>query len=200
MYVTDLRHLRIISLVSALRMGLVEDVLLDPGCGYVAALRVRPVRGSKQRLVLRQAVRRIGRHAVILNGDEELPDESALDNADRMIALDTLIGLEVVSDEGNLLGRVRNAVIDQETLAIEAFDVARAPLGVLSRLGGMLRIEAREMLSGSKDVIIVPQTVIYEGRDAEDLVPGLPAPPRWRPRPIEVPELQGPDGAGAAMG
>jgi sporulation protein YlmC with PRC-barrel domain len=200
MYITDLRHLRIISLVSALRMGLVEDTLLDPACSYVAALRVRTVARGPRCLVLRHAVRHVGRRAVILNGSEMLPDEQVLEHADRMIGLRTLIGLEVVSDEGNLLGWVRNATIDPATLAIESYEVARSPLARALGLRPSRVMAAGEALSASKDVLIVAEAALQDRRapmrQTVAGVTGMPSAVRWLPP--ELPE--GPDRAGAAMG
>jgi uncharacterized protein YrrD len=201
MYVTGLRHLRIISLVSALRMGLVEDALLDPSCRYVAALRVHTLRIGPRRLVLRQAVRHVGRHAVILNGGEVLPDENVLQHADRMISLRTLIGLEVVSDEGNLIGWVRNAIIDPATLAIESYEVSRSVLERMLRIRPPRLVDARETLSGSKDALIVPEGALLphqapELQAAVDLPSTQLSPARWSPP--ELPES--PDADGAAMG
>jgi sporulation protein YlmC with PRC-barrel domain len=201
MYVTDLRRLRIISLASALRMGQVEDALLDPACSYVAALRVRTLQGGPQRLVLREAVRHVGRHAVILNGAEELPDETLLANADRMVGLRTLLRLDVVSDEGNLIGQVRNAIINPATLAIVAYEVVRSPLERALRVRAPRLLDAHEALSGSKDVLIVPEAAVQAGAGTlAALEAGLPPPPRWQPveLPVELPD--GRDGASAALG
>ncbi len=192
MYVTDLRGLRIISLMSALRMGTVEDALLDSACRYVAALSVRAYGPGKRQYVLRQSVQRIGRHAVILSGNDEVPEDALLDNPDRLVSLHTLIGLEVVSDQGNLLGRVRNAVFDPATLAIEAYDIALSGLG---RLRAPLRLQAVQTLSGSKDVLIVPESTVL-GDTAPAAEPGAPETRHWMPS-----ELDGErDETGAALG
>lgn len=191
MYVTDLRGLRIISLVSALRMGTVEDALLDPSCRYVAALSVREYGPGKRQYVLRGAVQRVGRHAVILSGSDDVPTEAALEDPGRLINLRTLIGLEVVSDQGNLLGRVRNAVIDTSTLAIEAYEVAQSGL---RRMRAPLRVDAAQTLSGSKDVLIVPEGAVLGGSGPE--MEAARDVRRWVPSDVSG----DPDSAGTVMG
>lgn len=197
MYVTDLRGLRIISLASALKMGQVEDALLDPTCRYVAALRVHAYNTHPRQLVPRQLVRRVGRHAVILSGSDDLPEEASVDNADRLVNLRTLLGLEVVTDQGDLVGRLRNAIIDPDTLAIETYEIARSPLGRLLGSAGAHRVSAAETVSGSKDVLIIPQaSMLPEGTPERAEHVALPGVARWTP--AELPAGQ--DGTGAVMG
>ncbi len=160
MRITQLRGLRVISLSEALKMGTVEDVLLDPTGRWIAALRVRaggPM--SKTHLVMRQAVKRVGQHAVILGapvGTTET-DEPALD---RLIDLKTFIGLEVVTDEGTLLGRIHDAEIDPQTLNIIEYNLVRNFWDNYLQTG--LRVSAQNTLSGSKDVLIVPQSAVQK--------------------------------------
>lgn len=197
MYVTELRGLRIISLVSALKMGQVEDVLLDPTCRYVAALRVHTLNARPRRLVLRQMVKRVGRHAVILGGSDEPPEEATLENADRLVSLHTMLGLEVVTDQGNLVGRIRNATIDSASLVIETYEIARNPLGHLLGPVGGHRVSAQETVSGSKDVLLIPEAALLpEGAPEREAHMSLPGVARWSP--TEMPS--GRDGAGAALG
>jgi sporulation protein YlmC with PRC-barrel domain len=199
MYVTDLRGLQIISLMSAFRMGTVEDALLDPTCRYVAALAIRTYGPGKRQYVLRQSVQRIGRHAVILGGSDEAPEDATLDNSDRLVSLRALIGLEVVSDQGNLLGRVRNAVIDPSTLAIEAYEIAPAGLGRL-RLRAPLRVNAAHALSASKDVLIFSESALVGDiapvPEATTDEPGAPDETPWMPATFDGRR----DETGAALG
>ena len=119
MRITQLRGLRVISLSEALKMGTVEDILLDPTCRWVAALRVRGAGAmAKTHLVMRQAVKRVGQHAVILGAPVGTTEETPEVPLDRLIDLKTFIGLEVVTDEGTLLGRIHDAEIDSQALNV----------------------------------------------------------------------------------
>jgi sporulation protein YlmC with PRC-barrel domain len=192
MYVTDLRGLRIFSLMSALRMGSVADALLDPSCRHVAALVVREYGPGARRLVPRQLVRHVGRNAVILAGNDELHESTQLEHADRLINLATFVGLEVVTDYGNLLGRIHNATIDPDTLEMEEYEV-EGP-GRLLGQRRTRRIKAHESLSASKDVLIVPESVL-----SETAQPAHAAVGESQQRPWVAPGmLDGSDEAGAA--
>lgn len=197
MYVTDLRGLRIFSLMSALRMGAVADALLDPSCRHVAALVVREYGPGARRLVPRKLVQHVGRNAVILAGTDEIHDATEMESADRFINLATFVGLEVVSDYGNLLGRIHNAIIDPETLAVEEYEVEGRGFERLLGHRGMRRISARDTLSASKDVLIVPESVLGERPEpSRDTVDDEQARPWIAPGMLDSSDGAG---AGAAM-
>lgn len=159
MRISQLRGLRVISLSEALKMGTVEDVLLDPTCRWVAALRVRGGGAmGKTHLVMRQAVKRVGQHAVIIGAPVGVTEETSEPSLDRLIDLKTLIGLEVVTDEGTLLGRIHDAEIDSQTLNIIDYHLVRNFWDNYLQTG--LRVSAQDTLSGSKDVLIVPESAL----------------------------------------
>ncbi len=162
MRITHLRGLRVISLSEALKMGTVDDVLLDPTCRWVAALRVRAGGAmSKTHLVTRQAVKRVGQHAVIIGAPVGVTEETSEPSLDRLIDLKTFIGLEVVTDEGTLLGRIHDADIDTQTLNVIDYALVRNFWDNYLQTG--LRVSAQDTLSGSKDVLIVPESSLHKG-------------------------------------
>jgi len=176
MRITQLRGLRVISLSEALKMGKVEEVLLDPTGRWVAALRVRgggPTVGGEH-LVLREAVKRVGQHAVILGAPVSMGDASKTPNLDRLVDLKTFIGLEVVTDEGMLLGRIHDAEIDPQTLTVIEYELTRNFWDSYLQTG--LRVSAQDTLSGSKDVLIVPQSALRKRGPIDE---GAQAPKEW---------------------
>ncbi len=175
MRITQLRGLRVISLSEALKMGKVDEALLDPTGRWVAALRVRSGGlGGNDHLVLREAVKRVGQHAVILGAPVNVGDESKTPDLDRLIELKTFIGLEVVTDEGMLLGRVHDAEIDTQTLNIIDYELTRNFWDSYLQTG--LRVSAQETLSGSKDVLIVPQSALRKRGPIDE---GADVPKEW---------------------
>jgi len=161
MQLTQLRGLRIISLSEALKMGAVEDILLDPTCRWIAALRVQSSRTEgKSHLMMRQTVKRVGQHAIILGAPTSTTQDPQAPSLDRLIDLKTFLGLEVVSDEAILLGRVQDAEIDPETLSVLAYDLARNFWQRSIQSGW--RVLAEDTLSGSKDVLVVPQSALHK--------------------------------------
>jgi uncharacterized protein YrrD len=174
MHITELRGLRIISLSETLKMGKVEDVLLDPTAHFVAALRVRSggAPGSEH-IVPREAVKRVGQQAVVLGmptgmGIQKQPD------LDRLIDLQTFLEMDVVSEEGTRLGRIHDAEIDPQTLNITNYEMTRRFWDAY--LNTRVRVSARETLSGSKDVLIVPQEAL---RKVVSVSEGVDVPKEW---------------------
>ncbi len=174
MRITQLRGLRVISLSEALKMGKVEDALIDPTARFVAALRVRGGgAASSEHIVVREAVKRVGQHAVILGAPVGMGGERHAD-FDRMIDLKTFIGLEVVTDEGALLGRIHDAEVDPQTLNILEYELTRNFWDNYLQTG--MRVSAQQTLSGSKDVLIVPQSALHKG---VAIAEGIDIPKEW---------------------
>lgn len=164
MYLTELPGLRIISLISALRMGTVESALIDPSCRFVAALRVREYGPGGRRLIPREMVKRVGRHAVIVARDMGA-DEESLDHVERLVPLDGLIGLEVVSDRGDLLGYVRDLEMDRDTLTFERIEIVRSQMDRVLRLRPPLRVDAQLVICGSRDAMLLPEAAFAPAYD-----------------------------------
>jgi sporulation protein YlmC with PRC-barrel domain len=139
-------------------MGMVEEALLDPAARFVAALRVR---GSGipdgEQLVLHEVVKRIGQHAVILSSEADRGPSRPPD-FDQLIDLKAFIGVEVFTDEGTLLGRMHDAQIDPQTLTIIEYELTRTRWDTC--LHRWMRVSAQYTLSGSKDVLLIPQAAV----------------------------------------
>ncbi len=174
MQITDLRGLRVISLSETLKMGKVEEPLLDPTAHFVAALRIRSgTAATSEHVVPREAVKRVGQHAVVLGapigmGAQKQP------NLDRLIDFQTFLSLEVVTDEGARLGRIYNAAIDPQTLNITDYELTRHFWDAY--LQTRVRVAALDTLSGSKDVLIVPQAAL---RKVVSVSEGVDVPKEW---------------------
>ncbi len=93
---------------------------------------------------------------------------------DRLIDLQTFIGLEVVTEEGTRLGRIHDAEIDAQTLNILEYEITRSFWD--SYLQTRMCVSAEQTLSGSKDVLIVPQTAL---RKAVSVNEGVDVPKEW---------------------
>lgn len=219
MYVTELPGLRVLSVLSALRMGTVESALIDPSCRFVAALRVREYGPGGRRLIPCAMVKRVGRHAVIIARD--IAGDEHVEQAERLIPLRELIGLEVVSDRGDLLGFVRDIEMDRDTLTLERVEIARTQAERVLRLRPPLRVDAQLVICGSRDAMLLPDAALEQPhagtmepgaamREPEELTQATqpypraaqeaqPGAVRWRAP--ELPRLDGDqNGAGTALG
>jgi sporulation protein YlmC with PRC-barrel domain len=124
MRLKQLRGLPVIDPTAARKVGVVTDFQVDPVAGRIAALDIDPVDSTEgDERILGHRIRRVGRHAVILTGRAgsaaNLPigvNEGWLDNS-------TLVGLEVLGDDGNRIGRLMDATFDQDSLDIDTYQL-----------------------------------------------------------------------------
>ena len=152
MRLKELRGLPVIDPTAARKIGTVVDYQVDPASGRLAALDIDAVDSSGER-ILAQRIRRVGGSAVILTarggsmpGTEPEINERWLDNS-------TLTGLEVMGDDGNLIGRLVDASFDQDSLEVDAY-LLHASL--LERLVGRRgRIQPAKVHSCSRELMMV---------------------------------------------
>jgi sporulation protein YlmC with PRC-barrel domain len=134
--VTKLLGLPAVDLFRARVLGEVTDVLIDPAASRLDALDVQPRWASPLRISAPR-VRRIGRHAVMLDPGDGAP-ALPLEDEDPRIDLAALVGLEVLTDRGDRVGHLADAYVNVASLAIEAgyrgIRAGGALLGALARL------------------------------------------------------------------
>lgn len=120
MRLKELRGLPVIDPTAARRVGTVTDYQIDSAGGRIAALDIASVdadAGSGGR-ILAQRIRRVGSSAVILTARGGSLPTDPVETNERWLDTSTLVGLEVMGDDGNRVGRVVDATFDQDSLAI----------------------------------------------------------------------------------
>ena len=166
MRLKDLRGLPVIDPTAARKIGLVTDYQVDPAAGRLAALDVDGVETRGAERVLAQRIRRVGANAVILTarggtlagGNPEL-NEAWLDSS-------TLVGLEVMGDDGNLIGRLADATFDQDSLDVDAYLLRSTAWQRL--VGGRARIQPARVHSCSRELMMVSTGRVKEPAAADD--------------------------------
>jgi len=100
----------VLSLATAEKLGEVHDLIVDPQTGQLAGLSVKRTDESYV-MIDRQDIHSIGPHAVMSNHDKSLlpSDESPLKHLP--LAKHQLIGVKVITEGGQLLGRMANVFI-----------------------------------------------------------------------------------------
>src|SRR5919202_2546230 len=118
MRLKELRGLPVVDPTAARKIGTVTDYQVDPASGQLAALDVAGIEQAQAQRIVAQRIRRIGRNAVVLTarggaipGAAPAVNQHWLDSA----ALD---GLEVMGDDGTRTGRILDALVNQDSLAI----------------------------------------------------------------------------------
>ena len=116
-----LRGLPVIDPTAARKVGTVLDYQVDPAAGRLAALDINAVESGEAERVLAHRIRRVGRHAVILTGRAGAASNGAPDLNEHWLDASSLVGLEVLGDDGNRIGRLMDAGFDQDSLDIDAY-------------------------------------------------------------------------------
>jgi sporulation protein YlmC with PRC-barrel domain len=161
-----LRGLPVIDPTAARRVGMVTDYQVDPNTGRLAALDLSPIGGSENQRVLAERIRRVGNHAVILTAKGgSLPSAPAELN-ERWLDASTLVGLEVMGEDGTRIGHVLDATFDQDSLAVDAY-LLQGENFLDSLIGRGSRIEPEKVHSCSRELMLVNSGAVASA-DAEE--------------------------------
>jgi sporulation protein YlmC with PRC-barrel domain len=175
MLLKQLRGLPVIDPTAARKIGTVADYQVDPASGCVAALDIDGVGDADGERVLAQRIRRVGSSAVVLTARGGAANGLAPEINEHWLDTSTLVGLEVMGDDGNRIGSLVDAVFDQDTLQLEAYLLQADLIHRLIGRGG--RIEPNSVHASSRDLMVVKT-----GR-AEEAEPA----PEEKTVPLEVP-------------
>jgi uncharacterized protein YrrD len=177
---TRLRDLPIVDLESAVKIGRVHELILDPGRRRVAAVVVRRGRalfgGGGDWTVPGSAVVSVGADALTIRSFGH-SHERGLELA-TYPTLASLMSRKVLSRRGKLLGAVADVLLDERTGAIVgyALDVRTGGRGLfgLARRGGDYwpdYVKAEADLRVGRHIIVAPDHALVQGEKIEPLVP-----------------------------
>jgi uncharacterized protein YrrD len=192
MRLKEIRGLPVIDPTAARKIGTVTDYQVDPASGRVAALDVSGVDNGEPERILGHRIRRVGRHAVILTGRAGVSPSIVPDLNDHWLDAGTLVGLEVLGDDGNRIGRLVDGTFNQESLEIDAY-LLRA--GFFERLFGRRgRIAPNQVHSCSRELMIVSTGRVKDlGVTSSDemAIVAVPLKPEDMPAPPAAPVANG---------
>jgi sporulation protein YlmC with PRC-barrel domain len=152
MRLKELRGLPVIDPTAARKIGTVLDYQVDPATWRLAALDINGVENGPAQRILSERIRRVGGSAVILTERGGATPGVPVEINERWLDGSTLVGLEVMGDDGNRIGRVVDATFDQDSLAIDVY-LLRASF--IERLTGQRdRIQPSKIHSCSRELMI----------------------------------------------
>jgi sporulation protein YlmC with PRC-barrel domain len=196
MRLKELRGLPVIDPTAARKIGTVQDYQIDPASGRLAALDINSVEGGDGERILAARIRRVGGNAVILTPRGGLTSGSPPEINERWLDASTLQGLEVMGDDGNLVGRLVDASFDQDSLEVNAYLLRAGGIDLL--IGRRGRIQPAKVHSCSRELMIfatgrVKELPVVEETSSPTLSLRMPLKPEDRlPEPsyVEEPEAQ----------
>ncbi len=153
MRLKELHGLPVIDPTAARKIGTVADYQVDPVSGRLAALDVTGAENHGDERVVASRIRRVGRNAVILTGRGGAAAGSPPEINERWLDASSLVGLEVMGDDGDRIGSLTDATFDQDTLAIDAYMLKAAGwLRFTTTYGG--RIQPDKVHACSRHIMI----------------------------------------------
>jgi sporulation protein YlmC with PRC-barrel domain len=173
MRLKELRGLPVIDPTAARKIGNVVDYQIDPVAGRLAALDIDGGESEPNGRVLAQRIRRVGSSAVILTARGGAMPGASADLNERWLDSSTLADLEVMGDDGNLIGHVVDATFDQDSLEIDAYLLNATPFERLFGQGG--RILPSKVHSCSRQLMIISTGRVKETDVANEESPSADA-------------------------
>ncbi len=176
---TELSGRAVVDLDAAEKVGKVDRIVLDPDARRVAALLVS--RGSAvagdglHMTVLASSIRAIGPDAVTIHRVGVLADQT-MTRLEQLPCASDIIGRKVVSEDGRLLGRVDDVLIDRSDGRILGYTLGDRD--VLGKIGDLIAgdrkrhhasyLRADADLRTGPDLIIAPDDAVSDDWSAVD--------------------------------
>jgi sporulation protein YlmC with PRC-barrel domain len=147
---TKVTGLPVVDTHVARQAGIVSDVLLDLQSGRVAVLNVKHGDGWLVQRIPAEYVYRLGPHTVLV-ADTAAVDLGPPPVDERWFPIELVVGLEVITEGGDHVGKIRDADFDEQTLVVRSYFLQNA-VGIWRRRG---RIHQDEVVACSHDVMLV---------------------------------------------
>lgn len=180
--------LPVISLSEAAKLGVVGDVVIDPKRRSVVALVVDDAAGRPStRMLPFESIRGLGPDAVIVESESSATETRDLPGLHTLIDGPVrMVGLQVLTEDGRLVGLVSDVVMDEASGSIESYEISGGLLRDLLR--GRSYLRAGEPRRVGQRLMIVPEPppeeLLRSSVPSQEMVP--------QPRPFEmgVPERE----------
>jgi sporulation protein YlmC with PRC-barrel domain len=155
---TDLKGRAVVTLSDAIKVGRVDDVLLDAAYREVLGFRIKAGTFSRLEAVSRANVTGVGHAALTVRSPDVINVEDRLSALAGAVPLSRARGTKVVTEGGELLGTISEIELDDEARTVTAYRLAPRLWNRLRRREP--RIEARQVLRlGEGGLMIVPNSV-----------------------------------------
>ncbi|HEX8966553.1 MAG TPA: PRC-barrel domain-containing protein [Chloroflexota bacterium] len=153
MRLTELRGLPVIDPTAARKIGIVADYQVDPGTGRLAALDLSRATDAAGERVEAHRIRRVGSSAVILTARGSADPGGPVEVNEHWLDGSTLVGLEVLGDDGERIGELVDATFDQDSLEIVTYLLAATFIERLLRQRG--RVQPSRVHACSRELMLV---------------------------------------------
>lgn len=134
----------------ARQAGVVSDVLLDMQGGRIAVLNVKHADGWLVQRIPAEYVYRLGPHTVLV-ADTVAVDLGPPQADQRWFPIESVVGLQVMTEAGDQLGEIQDAEVDDKTLTVRSYLLRK-------RWRRRSRVHPDEVLACSPELMLVRET------------------------------------------
>jgi sporulation protein YlmC with PRC-barrel domain len=134
----------------ARQAGIVSDVLLDMHTGKVAVLNVKHADGWLIQRIPAEYIYRLGPHTVLV-ADSVAVDLGPPQSDQRWFPMQSVMGLQVMTEGGDPVGEIVDAELDDHTLEVRAY-LLRNASGAWKRVN---RIHPDEVVVCSQELMLI---------------------------------------------
>ena len=153
MKLSELKGKSVVSVVEAVKLGVVGDAFVDHALGAISALRIDASGRSDQYLVSMDQVRAIGPDVVTVSGQHALMSPSQMGDDGSRVALTSLVGCRVVAEDGRVLGTVAEVDFDPGSGRLDSLEYGGDGLQAL--LGTRHHLDPRNVIGVGPRVLTV---------------------------------------------
>ena len=150
MRLTKVTGLPVVDTHVARQAGIVSDVLLDMQAGRVAVLNVKHADGWLVQRIPAEYVYRLGPHTVLV-ADTVAVDLGPPRADPHWFPIESVVGLQVLTEGGDRVGQIADAEIDDHTLEVRAY-LLRNATGAWRR---QARVDPDEVVVASAELMLV---------------------------------------------
>ncbi len=134
----------------ARQAGVVSDVLLDMQGGRIAVLNVKHADGWLVQRIPAEYIYRLGPHTVLV-ADTVAVDLGPPQSDQRWFPIESVVGLQVMTEGGDTVGEIHDAELDEKSLAVKSY-LLRQAAGVWRRRG---RVRPDDVVVCSSELMLV---------------------------------------------
>lgn len=150
MRLTQVTGLPVVDTHVARQAGIVSDVLIDTQTGRVAVLNVKHADGWIVQRIPAEYIYRLGPHTVLV-ADTIAVDMGPPESDQRWFPIESLVGLQVMTEGGDHVGQIFDAELDDHTLDVRAY-LLRKATGAWKRAS---RVHPDEVVVCSSELMLV---------------------------------------------
>jgi uncharacterized protein YrrD len=153
MRITNIKGRPVVDPTTARKLGIVVDVLVDTTTARLGGLDVASAEAESPTHIPAERIACIGRAAVMLRKGPPLENPTEEGTATDWLGCGSLVGLEVLDDNGDRTGYLQNAQVDPSNLMVGAYELRGA---VWRRwLGWRSQIRPDEVTACSTELMLV---------------------------------------------